>query len=138
MNLEEVKSYKDKNRNKNRSYLDRYLEFIYDGIKSCIDCDRNSCTLRFILPEAIIDGLYGITLVVDDGTMTDDWLTRSGVADIVKDIESQGYDIDITVVGTDDSYTMDLDEFIECFETLSVENKFFVDTRYFELEVSGW
>ena len=115
MNLEEVKSYKDKNRNKNRSYLDRYLEFIYDGIKSCVDCDRNSCTLRFILPEAIIDGLYGITLIVDDGTMTDNWLTRSGVADIAKDIESQGYDIDITVVGTDDSYTIDLDEFIECF-----------------------
>lgn len=138
MNLEEVKSYKDKNRNKNRSYLDRYLEFIYDGIKSCVDCDRNSCILRFILPEAIIDGLYGITLIVDDGTMTDNWLTRSGVADIAKDIESQGYDIDITVVGTDDSYTIDLDEFIECFETLGIENKFFVDTRYFELEVSGW
>ena len=138
MNLEEAKNYKDKNKDKNRCYLDRYLEFIYDGIKSCIDCDRNSCTVRFILPEAIIDGLYGITLVVDDGTMTDDWLTRSGVADIVKDIESQGYDIDITVVGTDDSYTIDLDEFTECFETLDVENKFFVDTRYFELEISGW
>lgn len=51
MNLEEVKSYKDKNRNKNRSYLDRYLEFIYDGIKSCVDCDRDSCTVRFVLPE---------------------------------------------------------------------------------------
>lgn len=136
MNLEEAKDYK--NKNKNRSYLDRYLEFIDDGIKSCIDCERNSCTVRFVLPEAIIDGLYGITLVVDDVTMTDDWLTRSGVADIVKDIESQGYYIDVTVVGTDDSYTIDLDEFMECFETLSVENKFFVDTRYFELEVSGW
>lgn len=136
MNLEEAKDYK--NKNKNRSYLDRYLEFIYDGIKSCVDCYRDSCTVRFILPEDIIDGLYGITLVVDDGTMTDNWLTRSGVADIVKDIESQGYDIDVTVVGTDDSYTIDLDEFMECFETLSVENKFFVDTRYFELEVSGW
>ena len=70
--------------------------------------------------------------------MVDEWLTRSWVVDIAKDIESQGYDIDVTVVRTDDSYTLDLDEFIECFETLGVENKFFVDTRYYELEVSGW
>ena len=134
MTLEEAKAYKDKN----RCYLDRYLEFIYDGIKSCIDCTRNSCTVRFNLLEDIMDGLYGITLVIDDDTMVDEWLTRSGVADIAKDIESQGYDIDVTVVGTDDSYALDLDEFIECFETLGVENKFFVDTRYYELEVSGW
>ena len=138
MNLEEAKVYKDRNKDKNRSYLDRYLEFIYDGIKSCVDCDRDSCTVRFVLPEAIIDSLYGITLAVDDGTMVDNWITRSGVADIAKDIESKGYDIDVTVVCTDDSYTMDLDEFIECFETLDIGNKFFVDTRYFELEVSGW
>ena len=49
MTLEEAKVYKDKSENSENSYLDTYLNFIYDGIKSCIDNNKDSCSVKFTI-----------------------------------------------------------------------------------------
>ena len=70
--------------------------------------------------------------------MCDSCINRYTVADIAKELKSNRYNIDVTLFGADDSYNLDLDEFIRCFETLDIKDKFFADTLIYELKVSGW
>ena len=138
MTLEEAKVYKDKSTKSANSYLDKYLNFIYDGIKSCIDNNNDSCSVKFTIYQIRDNNLSDITLIVGEGNVCDSCINRYTVADIVKEINSNRYNIDVTLFSADDSYNLDLDEFIRCFETLDTKDKFFADTLIYELKVSGW
>lgn len=138
MTLEEAKVYKDKSENSEDSYLDKYLNFIYDGIKSCIDNNKDSCSVKFTIYQIRYNNLSDTILIVGEGNVCDSCINRYTVADIAKELNSNGYNIDVTLFGADDSYNLDLDEFIRCFETLDTKDKFFTDTLIYELKVSGW
>lgn len=137
MTLEEAKVYKDKFANTN-SYLDNYLNFIYDCIKSCIDNNKDSCSVKFTIYQIRDNSLSDTILIAGKGNVYDSCINRYTVADIAKELNSNGYNINVTLFRADDSYNIDLDEFIRCFETLDIKDKFFVDTLIYELEVSGW
>lgn len=134
MTLEEAKAYKDKDRNSEN----KYLNFIYDGIKSCIDNNNDSCSVEFTIYQIRDNNLSDIILIAGEGNVCDSCINRYAVADIAKELNSNGYNIDVTLFSADDSHTIDLDEFIRCFETLDIKDKFFVDTLIYELKVSGW
>lgn len=134
MTLEEAKVYKDRDRNSEN----KYLNFIYDGIKSCIDNNNDSCSVEFTIYQIRDNNLSDIILIAGEGNVCDSCINRHTVADIAKELNSNGYNIDVTLFSADDSYNIDLDEFIMCFETLDIKDKFFVDTLIYELEVSGW
>ena len=134
MTLEEAKAYKDKDRNSEN----KYLNFIYDGIKSCIDNNNDSCSVEFTIYQIGDNNLSDIILIAGEGNVCDSCINRHTVADIAKELNSNGYNIDVTLFSSDDSYNIDLDEFIRCFETLDIKDKFFVDTLIYELKVSGW
>ena len=136
MTLEEAKVYKDRDRNS--SYLDKYLNFVYDGIKSCIDNNKDSCSVKFTIYQIRGNNLSDIILIAGEGNVYDSCINRYTVADIAKELKSNGYNINVTLFRADDSYNIDLDEFIMCFETLDIKDKFFVDTLIYELKVSGW
>lgn len=136
MTLEEAKFYKDRDRNS--SYLDKYLNFVYDGIKSCIDNNNDSCSVEFTIYQIRDNNLSDIILVAGEGNVYDSCINRYTVADIAKELKSNGYNINVTLFRADDSYNIDLDEFIRCFETLDIKDKFFVDTLIYELKLSGW
>lgn len=138
MTLEEAKVYKDKSANSENSYLDKYLNFIYDGIKSCIDNNKNSCSVKFTIYQIRDNNLSDTILIVGEGNVCDSCINRYTVADIAKELNSNGYNIDVTLFSADDSSNIDLDEFIRCFETLDTKDKFFADTLIYELKVSGW
>lgn len=138
MTLEEAKVYKDKSANSENSYLDTYLNFIYDGIKSCIDNNKDSCSVKFTIYQIRDNNLSDTILIAGEGNVCDSCINRYTVADIAKELNSNGYNIDVTLFGADDSYNLDLEEFIRCFETLDTKDKFFVDTLIYELKVSGW
>lgn len=135
MTLEEAKAYKDKSKT---NCLERYLKFIYDGIKSCIDNNKDSCSVKFTIYQIRDNDLSDIILIVDKGNVYNNCINRYTVADIAKELNSNGYNINVTLFRADDSYNIDLDEFIRCFETLDIKDKFFVDTLIYELKVSGW
>lgn len=134
MTLEEAKVYKDRDRNSEN----KYLNFIYDGIKSCIDNNNDSCSVEFTIYQIRDNNLSDIILIVGEGNVCDSCINRYTVADIAKELNSNGYNINVTLFRADDSYNIDLDEFIRCFETLDIKDKFFVDTLIYELKVSGW
>lgn len=134
MTLEEAKAYKDKDRNSEN----KYLNFIYDGIKSCIDNNNDSCSVEFTIYQIGDNNLSDIILIAGEGNVYDSCINRYTVADIAKELKSNGYNINVTLFRADDSYNIDLDEFIRCFETLDIKDKFFVDTLIYELKVSGW
>lgn len=140
MTLEEAKVYKDKfaNTNSGNSYLDKYLGFIYGGIKSCIDNNKDSCSVKFTIYQIRENNLSDIILIAGEGNVYDSCINRYTVADIAKELSSNGYNIDITLFSADDSHNLDLDEFIRCFETLDIKDKFFADTLIYELKLSGW
>ena len=134
MTLEEAKAYKDRDRNSEN----KYLNFIYDGIKSCIDNNNDSCSVEFTIYQIRDNNLSDIILIAGEGNVYDSCINRYTVADIAKELKSNGYNINVTLFMADDSYSIDLDEFIRCFETLDIKDKFFVDTLIYELKVSGW
>lgn len=134
MTLEEAKVYKDIDRNSEN----KYLNFIYDGIKSCIDNNNDSCSVKFTIYQIRDNNLSDVILIAGEGNVSDSCINRHTVADIAKELNSNGYNIDVTLFSSDDSYNIDLDEFIRCFETLDIKDKFFVDTLIYELKVSGW
>lgn len=134
MTLEEAKAYKDKDRNSEN----KYLNFIYDGIKSCIDNNNDSCSVEFTIYQIRDNNLSDIVLIAGEGNVCDNCINRYIVADIAKELNSNGYNINVTLFRADNSYNVDLDEFIRCFETLDIKDKFFVDTLIYELKVSGW
>mgnify|MGYP000869133891 CR=1 FL=1 len=134
MTLEEAKVYKDRDRNSEN----KYLNFIYDGIKSCIDNNNDSCSVEFTIYQIRDNNLSDIILIAGEGNVYDSCINRYTVADIAKELKSNGYNINVTLFRADDSYNIDLDEFIRCFETLDIKDKFFVDTLIYELKVSGW
>ena len=138
MTLEEAKVYKDRDIEIEVSYLDRYLDFIYDGIKSCIDNNKDSCSVKFTIYQIRDNNLSDTILIVGEGNVCDSCINRYTVADIAKELKSNRYNIDVTLFSADDSYSLDLDEFIRCFETLDTKDKFFADTLIYELKVSGW
>ena len=135
MTLEEAKDYKDKSKD---SYLNKYLEFIYYNIKSSIDCDMDSCIVDFFIPSTRDDKISGILIVADENEMTDFYINKYTVAEMVKRLDSDGYDINIMAFKAGDEYRVELDDFINNFEYSDAKSKFFKDVRYFELEVSGW
>lgn len=135
MTLEEAKAYKDKSKT---NCLERYLNFIYDGIKSCIDNNNGSCSVEFTIYQIRDNSLSDIILIAGEGNVYDSCINRYAVADIAKELKSNGYNINVTLFRADDSYNIDLDEFIRCFETLDIKDKFFVDTLIYELKLSGW
>ena len=134
MTLEEAKVYKDRDRNSEN----KYLNFIYDGIRSCIDNNNDSCSVEFTIYQIRDNNLSDIILIAGEGNVYDSCINRYTVADIAKELKSNGYNINVTLFRADDSYNIDLDEFIRCFETLDIKDKFFVDTLIYELKVSGW
>ena len=136
MTLEEAKIYKDKSANSN--CLDKYLNFIYDGIKSCIDNNNDGCSVEFTIYQIRDNNLSDIILIAGEGNVCGSCINRYTVADIAKELKSNGYSIDVTLFSADDSHDLDLDEFIRCFETLDIKDKFFTDTLIYELKVSGW
>lgn len=135
MTLEEAKDYKAKSKD---SYINKYLNFIYDGIKSCIDNNNDSLSVEFTIYQIRDNNLSDIILIAGEGNVCDSCINRYTVADIAKELKSNGYNINVTLFRADDSYNIDLDEFIRCFETLDIKDKFFVDTLIYELKVSGW
>lgn len=141
MTLEEAKFYKEKfykDRDRNSSYLDKYLNFIYDVIRSCIDNNNDSCSVEFTIYQIRDNNLSDIILIAGEGNVYDSCINRYTVADIAKELNSNGYNINVTLFRADDSHNMDLDEFIRCFETLDIKDKFFTDTLIYELKLSGW
>lgn len=138
MTLEEAKVYKDKSANSENSYLGKYLNFIYDGIKSCIDNNKDSCSVKFTIYQIRDNNLSDTILIAGEGNVCDSCIDRYTVADIAKELKSNRYNIDVTLFDADDSYNLDLDEFIRCFETLDIKDKFFTDALIYELKVSGW
>mgnify|MGYP007022430186 CR=1 FL=1 len=141
MTLEEAKFYKEKfykDRDRNSSYLDKYLNFIYDVIRSCIDNNKGSWSVKFTIYQIRDNNLSDTILIAGEGNVYDSCINRYTVADIAKELNSNGYNINVTLFRADDSYNIDLDEFIRCFETLDIKDKFFADTLIYELEVSGW
>lgn len=135
MTLEEAKSYKDKSK---YSYLDKYLEFIYYNIKNSIDCDMDSCIVDFFIPSTRDDKISGILIEVDFNEMTDININKYAVADVVKRLNLDGYDINIRTFETGAEYRVELDDFINNFESSDAKSKFFKNFKFFELELSGW
>lgn len=135
MTLEEAKVYKDKSKD---NYIDKYLEFIYYNMKNSIDNNNDSCSVEFTIYQIRDNNLSDIILIAGEGNVCDSCINRYTVADIAKELKSNGYNINVTLFRADDSYNIDLDEFIRCFETLDIKDKFFVDTLIYELKVSGW
>ena len=141
MTLEEAKFYKEKfykDRDRNSSYLDKYLNFIYDVIRSCIDNNNDSCSVKFTIYQIRENSLSDIILIAGEGNVYDSCINRYTVADIAKELKSNRYNIDVTLFSADDSHNLDLDEFIRCFETLDIKDEFFTDTLIYELKLSGW
>ena len=140
MTLEEAKFYKDKfaNTNSGNSYLDKYLNFIYDVIRSCIDNNNDSCSVKFTIYQIRENSLSDTILIAGEGNVYDSCINRYTVADIAKELKSNRYNINVTLFRADDSYNIDLEEFIRCFETLDIKDKFFTDTLIYELKLSGW
>ena len=141
MTLEEAKFYKEKfykDRDRNSSYLDKYLNFIYDVIRSCIDNNNDSCSVKFTIYQIRENSLSDIILIAGEGNVYDSCINRYTVADIAKELKSNRYNIDVTLFSADDSHNLDLEEFIRCFETLDIKDKFFTDTLIYELKLSGW
>lgn len=141
MTLEEAKFYKEKfykDRDRNSSYLDKYLNFIYDVIRSCIDNNNDSCSVKFTIYQIRDNSLSDIILIAGEGNVYDSCINRYAVADIAKELNSNRYNIDVTLFSADDSHNLDLEEFIRCFETLDIKDKFFTDTLIYELKLSGW
>lgn len=141
MTLEEAKFYKDKfykDRDRNSSYLDKYLNFIYDVIRSCIDNNNDSCSVKFTIYQIRENSLSDTILIAGEGNVYDSCINRYTVADIAKELKSNRYNIDVTLFSADDSHNLDLEEFIRCFETLDIKDKFFTDTLIYELKLSGW
>ena len=138
MTLEEAKVYKDKTKDNKNRYLARYLEFIYHEIKSCIDCNRDSCIVDFFIPSTIKDGIPGITIMAEDNEMADIFINKYTIAEIVKRLVSDGYDINITAFEAGDEHRVEIDDFISNFEFSDAKSEFFKDIKFFELEVSGW
>lgn len=135
MTLEEAKSYKDKSK---YSYLDKYLEFIYYNIKNSIDCDMDSCIVDFFIPSTRDDKISGILIEVDFNEMTDININKYAVAEITKRLNLDGYDINIRAFETGAEYRVELDDFINNFESSDAKSKFFKNFKFFELELSGW
>ena len=141
MTLEEAKFYKEKfykDRDRNSSYLDKYLNFIYDVIRSCIDNNNDSCSVKFTIYQIRENSLSDTILIAGEGNVYDSCINRYTVADIAKELKSNRYNIDVTLFSADDSHNLDLEEFIRCFETLDIKDKFFTDTLIYELKLSGW
>lgn len=141
MTLEEAKFYKEKfykDRDRNSSYLDKYLNFIYDVIRSCIDNNKGSCSVKFTIYQIRDNNLSDTILIAGEGNVYDSCINRYTVADIAKELKSNRYNIDVTLFSADDSHNLDLEEFIRCFETLDIKDKFFTDTLIYELKLSGW
>ena len=135
MTLEEAKVYKDKSKD---SYIDKYLEFIYYNIKSSIDCDMDSCIVDFFIPSTRDDKISGILIKANENEMTDIYVNKYTVAEITKRLDSDGYDINIMASKAGDEYRVELDDFINNFESSDAKSKFFSNVKFFELEVSGW
>lgn len=135
MTLEEAKVYKDKIKD---SYIDKYLEFIYYNIKSSIDCNMDSCIVDIFIPSTRDDKISGILIAADENDMTDIYIYKYTVADMVKRLDSDGYDINIMAFEAGNAYRVELDDFINNFESSDAKSKFFKNVEFFELEVSGW
>lgn len=135
MTLEEAKAYKDKIKD---SYIDKYLEFIYYNIKNSIDCGMDSCIVDFFIPSTRNDKISGILIKVDYDEMTDIYINKYTVADMVKRLDLDGYDINIMAFEAGNEYRVELDDFINNFESSDAKSKFFRNVKFFELEVSGW
>ena len=138
MTLEEAKIYKEKVESNKNSYLNRYLEFIYHEIKSCIDRNRDSCIVDFFIPSTIKDGIPGITIMAEDNEMADIFINKYTIAEIAKRLVSDGYDINVTAFEAGAEHRVELDDFISNFEFSDAKSEFFKDIKFFELEVSGW
>ena len=65
MTLEEAKAYKDRDRNSEN----KYLNFIYDGIKSCIDNNNDSCSVEFTIYQIRDNNLSDIILIAGEGNV---------------------------------------------------------------------